>query len=96
MATLAAALVGAALSQVRGAKSDAKVSMRADVPSAVITGPGADLDRLSHAAADLAAAGRIIDLTFEATGDDTDLKAPSPSRRPHQPSAARPRDPTSR
>ena len=41
---------------------------------AVITGPGADLDRLSHAAADLAAAGRIIDLTFEAAGDDTDLK----------------------
>jgi valyl-tRNA synthetase len=67
-------LVGAALSQVRGAKSSAQVSMRADVPSAVITGPGADLDRLSHAAADLAAAGRITDLSFEATGDDTDLK----------------------
>jgi valyl-tRNA synthetase len=67
-------LVGVALSQVRGAKSNAKVSMRADVPSAVITGPGADLDRLRHAAGDLAAAGRIIDLTFEATADDTDLK----------------------
>jgi hypothetical protein len=49
------------------------VSMRADVPSAVITGPGADLDRLSHAAADLAAAGRITDLSFEASGDDSDL-----------------------
>ena len=67
-------LVGTALSQVRGAKSTAKVSMRTDVPSAVITGPGADLDRLRHAAGDLAAAGRIIDLTFEPSGDDTDLK----------------------
>jgi valyl-tRNA synthetase len=66
-------IVGKALSQVRGAKSTAQVSMRADVPSAVITGPGADLDRLSHAAADLAAAGRITDLSFEATGDDSDL-----------------------
>jgi valyl-tRNA synthetase len=66
-------IVGKALSQVRGAKSTAQVSMRADVPSAVITGPGADLDRLSHVAADLAAAGRITDLSFEATGDDSDL-----------------------
>jgi valyl-tRNA synthetase len=66
-------IVGKALSQVRGAKSTAQVSMRADVPSAVITGPGADLDRLSHAAADLAAAGRITDLSFEASGDDSDL-----------------------
>jgi valyl-tRNA synthetase len=66
-------IVGKALSQVRGAKSTARVSMRADVPSAVITGPGADLDRLSHAAADLAAAGRITDLSFEASGDDSDL-----------------------
>jgi valyl-tRNA synthetase len=66
-------LVGKALSQVRGAKSTAQVSMRADVPAAVVSGPGADLDRLSHAAADLAAAGRITDLSFEATGDDSDL-----------------------
>jgi valyl-tRNA synthetase len=64
-------LIGNALSQVRGAKSTAKVSMRTDVPSAVVRGPGPDLDRLRHGAADLAAAGRITDLTFEAT-DDTD------------------------
>jgi valyl-tRNA synthetase len=67
-------LVGKALSQVRGAKSTAQVSMRADVPVAVVSGPGADLDRLSHAAADLAAAGRITDLSFEPTGDDSDLR----------------------
>jgi valyl-tRNA synthetase len=67
-------IVGKALSQVRGAKSTAQVSMRADVPAAVISGAGADLDRLTHAAADLAAAGRITDLSFEPTGDDSDLR----------------------
>ncbi len=59
------ALVGAALSQVRGAKSSAQVSMKAEVARAVVRGPAADLERLRAAAADLSAAGRITDLSFE-------------------------------
>ena len=53
-----------ALSAVRKAKSDAKVSMRADVSSAVVTGEADILGRLEQAADDLAAAGRIATLTF--------------------------------
>jgi valyl-tRNA synthetase len=58
-------LVGVALSQVRGAKSAAQASMRADVRKAVVRGPAADVERIELAAADLAAAGRISELTFE-------------------------------
>ncbi|HVV77532.1 MAG TPA: valine--tRNA ligase [Mycobacteriales bacterium] len=58
-------LVGVALSQVRGAKSSAQVSMKTDVAHAVVRGAAADLDRLRAAADDLAAAGRIASLTFE-------------------------------
>jgi valyl-tRNA synthetase len=58
-------LVGVALSQVRGAKSAAQASMRADVRRAVVRGPAADVERIELAAADLAAAGRISELTFE-------------------------------
>jgi valyl-tRNA synthetase len=58
-------LVGTALSQIRGAKSNAQVSMRTDVARAVIHGAGADLDRLRAATADLQAAGRIAALDFE-------------------------------
>ncbi|MGN6473702.1 MAG: valine--tRNA ligase [Mycobacteriales bacterium] len=61
------ALVGTALSQVRGAKSNAQVSMRADVARAVVRGPAADVERLKAAATDLAAAGRIAELVFEAS-----------------------------
>jgi valyl-tRNA synthetase len=60
-------LVGVALSQVRGAKSTAQVSMRTDVPLAVIRGSAADLERLRLASDDLAGAGRIAELVFEAT-----------------------------
>jgi valyl-tRNA synthetase len=60
-------LVGVALSQVRGAKSNAQVSMRADVRLAIVRGAAADLDRLQRAADDLAAAGRIAELKFEPT-----------------------------
>jgi valyl-tRNA synthetase len=59
------ALVGAALSQVRGAKSTAQVSMKTEIPQAVVRGPAADLERLRPAAGDLAAAGRIAALSFE-------------------------------
>jgi valyl-tRNA synthetase len=59
------ALVGTALSQVRGAKSAAQVSMRTEVARAVVRGPAHSLDRLRPAAADLAAAGHIAVLDFQ-------------------------------
>jgi len=57
--------VGAALAGVRRVKSEAKVGMRADVLSAVLTGPPAALARIRLAAGDLQAAGRIADLTYQ-------------------------------
>jgi valyl-tRNA synthetase len=58
-------LVGVALSQVRGAKSTAQVSMKTDVAQAIVRGPAADLDRLRAAADDLAATGRVATLIYE-------------------------------
>jgi valyl-tRNA synthetase len=58
-------LVGLALSQVRGAKSTAQVSMKTPVPSAVVRGPSASIDLLRQASGDLAGAGRIESLDFE-------------------------------
>ena len=52
-------LAGAALGQVRRAKSDRKLSMKADVPLAEALGPAALLDRLALIEPDLKAAGRI-------------------------------------
>jgi valyl-tRNA synthetase len=57
--------VGAALAGVRRAKSQAKVGMRADVQSAVLTGPPATLKQIRLAAGDLRAAGRITALAFQ-------------------------------
>ena len=57
--------VGAALAGVRRAKSDAKVGMRAVVSSVTFAGSAADLERLRAAAADLAAAGRLEQVTYE-------------------------------
>ena len=52
-------LAGDALRQVRRAKSDRKLSMKADVPLAEALGPAALLDRLGLIEGDLKAAGRI-------------------------------------
>jgi valyl-tRNA synthetase len=57
--------VGAALAGVRRAKSEAKVGMRADVQSAVLTGPPAALARVRLAEGDLTAAGRIAALDYQ-------------------------------
>jgi valyl-tRNA synthetase len=62
-------LVGDALSQVRKAKSEAKVSMRTDVAVTAIRGADDDLTLLSTAADDLRSAGRIAELTFEPSSD---------------------------
>jgi valyl-tRNA synthetase len=57
-------LVGSALSQVRRAKSERRLSMRTEVPLAEVLGPSAMLEELALAADDLRAAGRIAKLDF--------------------------------
>jgi valyl-tRNA synthetase len=52
-------LAGEALSQVRRAKSERKLSMKAEVPLAEALGPAALLDQLTVISEDLRAAGRI-------------------------------------
>ncbi|MGI5214223.1 valine--tRNA ligase [Plantactinospora sp. CA-290183] len=58
------ALAGAALTQVRRAKSERKLSMRTEVPLAEALGPAAMLEQLALIAGDLRAAGRIGKLDF--------------------------------
>ena len=53
------------LTAVRRAKSEAKVSMRADVRGTVVAAPRDVLDRLRLAEADVRAAGRIQELSLE-------------------------------
>ncbi len=60
--------VAAVLSGIRKAKSEAKVSMRVDVESAVVTGEPAAIERVRTVSGDLAAAGRVADLTFVGSG----------------------------
>jgi valyl-tRNA synthetase len=56
--------VAAVLTLVRKSKSEAKVSMRADVASAVITAEADSIERLSAVEGDLQAAGRIHELSL--------------------------------
>src|SRR3954470_22390726 len=59
-------VVAAALAGVRKAKSDAKQSMRADVETATVTAPAAQVPLLEAGRADLVDAGRIATLSIEA------------------------------
>ena len=56
--------VAAVITLVRKAKSDAKVSMRADIAHARISAPAAAVARLEQAKGDIAAAGRIAELAL--------------------------------
>jgi valyl-tRNA synthetase len=56
--------VSGVLSAIRKAKSEAKVSMRADVARVEVTGPAETLARIESARGDLAAAGRVADLAL--------------------------------
>ncbi|HET8658957.1 MAG TPA: class I tRNA ligase family protein, partial [Micromonosporaceae bacterium] len=59
-------LAGAALGQIRRAKSQRQLSMRAPVRLAEVSAPATTLDRLAPAAADLRAAGGLADLRLHA------------------------------
>ena len=61
--------VAEALSAVRRAKTDAKVSMRAPVARALVRAPEHRLARVRAAAADLADTGRITELDFQPADD---------------------------
>jgi len=61
--------VATVLMAVRGAKSAAKVSMKADVARAEVCGTPETLDRLSAVGADLVAVGHIRDLAFTPGGE---------------------------
>ncbi|MBW8872974.1 MAG: class I tRNA ligase family protein, partial [Leifsonia sp.] len=75
------AIVGRALTGIRGAKTAAKASQRTAVDSAVIAGPEAEIAAVESAAGDLRSVGRIAELRF-ASADElavTDiLLAPAP------------------
>jgi valyl-tRNA synthetase len=62
-------LVGDALSRVRKAKSEAKVSMRTDVATVVVSADNDAVALLESASDDLRSAGRISDLRFETAAD---------------------------
>ena len=66
-------VVSEALHQVRRAKSERRLSMKAEVSMAEVLGPAPVLDQLAAAAADLRAAGRIttLDLRLGRTDDLT-------------------------
>jgi valyl-tRNA synthetase len=68
------AVVGDALSQVRKAKSEAKVSMRTDVATVVVRGVPDDVDLVAMAADDLRSAGKIGELTFDSATEVAGLE----------------------
>jgi valyl-tRNA synthetase len=64
------AATSVALSGLRKAKSEAKLSMRADLAAAVVTGAADAVDGVRAAAADLRATGRVqADIDFAVDGD---------------------------
>lgn len=66
--------VAAALAGIRGAKSQAKVSMRAELSRVEVSGPQALLDAAQVAADDLRKVGRITgELVFTARPDTTEI-----------------------
>ena len=62
--------VGSALAAVRKAKSEAKVGMRAEVPSMTLVGPDAALAHVRSAEADLRAAGKLTGILDLEVGDE--------------------------
>ena len=78
---LAAALIG-----IRGAKSNAKVSMKTPILAATLSGPAASVERLRTIESDLRAVGSITgEITWsegdEVAGVDAELGEP-PAKKP--------------
>ncbi len=64
------------LSQLRKVKSEAKVSMRADIATATVTAKAEVIDAVRHVEADLRAAGRVMsDLTYTEHDGPTEISA---------------------
>jgi valyl-tRNA synthetase len=57
-------LTSAALGQIRKAKSDRKLSMKAEVPRAEIRGAAEELAQVESALPDLRAAGRLAEVNL--------------------------------
>ncbi len=68
------AAVGSALAVIRKAKSEAKVGMRAEVPSATLVGPADVLARVRVGEDDLRAAGRLTGTLELAEGDEVSAR----------------------
>lgn len=60
----------AVLGAIRKTKSEAKVSMRAEVESATVSGPDTKVRAAQMAATDIKGAGRVAELTFTADASD--------------------------
>ncbi len=58
------ATAAAVLAQIRKAKSEAKVSMRAEAARVIVRGPSGAVDAVRLTEDDLRAAGNIADLAF--------------------------------
>ncbi len=68
--------VATVLTGIRGAKSQAKVKMRAELSSVTVTGPAEDIALAQQAADDLRAAGNVTgDMTFTAGGGEIAVDA---------------------
>ncbi|MDN5718330.1 MAG: valine--tRNA ligase, partial [Janibacter sp.] len=65
--------VGEALSQVRKAKSDAKVGMRSEITAATLVAPTATAELVRVGEADLRAAGRLTGSFDHVEGDEVTL-----------------------
>jgi valyl-tRNA synthetase len=64
-------LAAEAITAVRKAKSTAKLSMRAEVKSLIVTGPPALHDALREVLSDIQAAGHVLDVEFRPADTDT-------------------------
>jgi len=66
--------VAAALTGIRGAKTAAKASMRAELSRVELIGPAATLAAIQKAVDDLRKAGRVVgEIVFTTTEDDAEL-----------------------